>query len=73
MKPISKHKSVHYAKTPRQLELERKYRYNRLVSRLVKDMRMFEQSGADSLEVINLLTQAQQDAMKQYREIYGNR
>ena len=58
MKPISKHKSVHYAPTPAQNALRRKYRYNRLVSRLIKDIRMFESEGSELFEAKELCEKA---------------
>ena len=62
MKPISKHKSVHYATTPAQNALKRKYRYNRLVSRLIKDIRLFTEEGAAQFEAEELCDKALAEA-----------
>ena len=73
MKPITKHRSVHYAKTPRQLELEGKYQYNRLVGRLIKDIRNFIERGSTHVGAKYNCEMALEEAKLESDKLYGNR
>ena len=73
MKPISKHKSVHYAKTLRQIELEQFYRFTRLEQRIIKDIICFIKAGKSLNDAHGLVTMAKENAFFKTIKLYGNR